>query len=261
MELLPISLHAALPWRSAHAMILAVGLFASSGNTVSGSEAAKNTTPVDLALILAVDSSSSVDGPEYDLQIHGYANAFRDDEVIDAIERLDGTGIAVTFVQWSANFQQFQTVPWLQVVDRASAEAFATAIETQSRKFVGFGTALGSAIEYSVGLFPKSRYRGRRKSIDISADERANMGAHPSYTREMATAAGITINGLAILHDHPNLSDYFHANVITGPDAFVQTVASYDDIANAIKRKLLREIAGNSVSYYPGHRMWLAKRQ
>lgn len=261
MELSRESLNATLPRLAVRTIAFAFGVFAMSGNALASSDRAENTTPVDLALVLAVDSSSSVDGPEYDLQINGYANAFRDEDVIDAIERLDGTGIAVTFVQWSANFQQFQTVPWLQVVDRRSAEAFATAIETQSRKFLGFGTALGSAIEFSVKLFPKSRYHGRRKSIDISADERANMGAHPSYTRELATAAGVTVNGLAILHDHPNLADYFHESVITGPDAFVQTVASYDDIANAIKRKLLREIAGSSVSYFPGHRMWLAKRQ
>ena len=114
---------------------------------------ARAQTPVDLELVLAIDASSSIAGEEFELQINGYEQAFRDPAVVAAILALQPHGIAVTLVQWSASFQQFQSVPWQHVCDAESAERFAAAIEANSRRFVGFGTAIGSAIAYSVGLF------------------------------------------------------------------------------------------------------------
>ena len=128
---------------------------------------ARAQTPVDLELVLAIDASSSIAGEEFELQINGYAHAFRDPAVIAAIMALQPDGIAVTLVQWSASFQQFQSVPWQHVRDAESAERFAAAIEANSRRFVGFGTAIGSAIAYSVGLFSTNNFTGRRRVIDI----------------------------------------------------------------------------------------------
>lgn len=204
---------------------------------------ARAQTPVDLELVLAIDSSSSIAGEEFELQINGYAQAFRDPAVIAAIMALQPHGIAVTLVQWSASFQQFQSVPWHHVRDAESAEAFAAAIEANSRQFVGFGTAIGSAIAYSVGLFGASRFAGRRRVIDISADERSNMGSHPSYMRKSAVDAGITVNGLAVLEGDDSLPDYFREFVITGTASFVVSVESYRHIAQAVRRKLLRELS------------------
>lgn len=198
---------------------------------------------VDLELVLALDSSSSIAGDEFDLQIKGYAQAFRDPSVIAAITALRPHGIAVTLVQWSASFQQFQSVGWSHVFDRASADALAGAIESKSREFIGFGTAIGSAIEYSVGLFGRGGFTGRRRVIDMSADERSNMGSHPSYMRQSAVEAGITVNGLAVREGDNTLTEYFEKYVITGPSAFVISVESYSDIAEAIRRKLLRELS------------------
>jgi len=200
--------------------------------------------PVSLALVLALDASSSIDGAQFDLQISGFADAFRHPEVHAAIAAHLPEGIAVTVVQWSASFQQVQTVPWSHIDDRASASAFAAAIETNMRQFTGFGTAIGSAIAYAVGLFETGDYVGRRRVIDVLADERANTGSHPSYTREAARAAGIIINGLAITTSAHDLERYFETHVISGPDAFVMTVDRYDDLAVAIRRKLIRELGG-----------------
>ncbi len=208
--------------------------------------------PVELELVLSVDSSSSVKGPEFDLQVQGYASAFRNPEVIAAIRDLGSNGIAVTFVQWSASFQQVQTVGWSHLRSGADAHAFAGAIERQARQFTGFGTALGTAIQHAGGLFKDSGYVGWRRVIDISADETANTGSHPSHTREAVLAAGITINGLAIEQGSTKLGDYFREYVIGGPGAFVLTLRSYADFAEAIKRKLLREITTPLALLSPG---------
>jgi len=198
--------------------------------------------PVELELILSADSSSSIQGEEFDLQIHGYANAFRDSGVVEAIAELGGNGIAVMFVQWSASFQQIETVSWSHIRDRTEAEAFARRIETQSRRFTGFGTATGSALEHAAGLFRGNGYAGRRRVIDVSSDEHSNHGPHPRHKREAVIAAGITINGLVVLDDSDDLERYFQDNVIGGPGAFVMAVESYEDFAHAIAQKLIREI-------------------
>lgn len=199
---------------------------------------------VELELVLLADASSSIRGPEFDLQVGGYANAFRDDRVVDAIAALGGNGIAATFVQWSATFQQFDTVPWRHIRTRADAEAFARAVETQARRVVSFGTATGDAMTYGAGLFDGNGFAGRRRVIDISSDERSNQGPHPGAVRGAILERGITVNGLAILDDAFDLKAYFTEFVIGGPGAFVLAVDDYRDFANAISLKLTREISG-----------------
>jgi len=206
--------------------------------------AAAAETVVELELLLLADASSSIEGDEFDLQINGYANAFRDPQVIAAIEGLGGNGIAVTFVQWSATFQQYDIVPWRRVHDANSAHAFATEIETQARKFVGFGTATGSALAKGSRRFSNNGYKGMRKIIDITSDEHSNIGPHPRAVRNDILAEGITINGLAILDDSFDLETYFREAVIGGPNSFVLAVETYADFAWAIRLKLEREISG-----------------
>lgn len=222
--------------------LIPVGFLVAAALFVNPSSADSVEIPVELELVLSADSSSSIQGNEFDLQIHGYANAFRDSGVIDAISELGGNGIAVVFVQWSASFQQIETVSWSHVRSRTEAEAFANRIETQSRKFTGFGTATGSALEHAAGLFRGNGYAGRRRVIDMSSDEHSNHGPHPRHKREAVIAAGITINGLVVLDDNDDLEHYFQDNVIGGPGAFVMAVESYEDFAHAIEQKLIREI-------------------
>ena len=198
---------------------------------------ARAETEVELELVLLADASSSIRGDEFDLQINGYAQAFRDPEVVQAIRELGGNGIAVTFVQWSATFQQFDTVSWTRVWDDVSSASFANAIKTKARQVVSFGTATGSAIAYGKELFPKNGFRGKRRVIDISSDEHSNQGPHPRAVRDKAIAEGITINGLAILDDSFDLKAYFRDAVVGGPGSFVMTVDSYDDFAVAIRLK------------------------
>jgi len=203
---------------------------------------------VELELVLLADASSSIRTDEFDLQISGYAQAFRDPGVVAAIEGLGGNGIAVTFVQWSATFQQFDSVPWVHVRDEASAADFANAISVQARRVVAFGTATGSALEYGADLLDSNGFSGRRRIIDLCSDEHSNQGPHPSQVRDKIVSRGIIINGLAILDDSFDLRAYFRESVIGGPGSFVITVDSYADFAAAIRLKLEHEISGKPVA-------------
>ncbi|WP_170331811.1 DUF1194 domain-containing protein [Ruegeria arenilitoris] len=205
-------------------------------------------TDVELELVLLADASSSIRGDEFDLQIGGYARAFRDPLVVQAIEDLGGNGIAITFVQWSATFQQFDIVPWRRVHDAESAAAFAEAIERQARQVVSFGTAMGSAIDYGGNLFRRNAFRSKRKVIDITSDEHSNQGRHPRNVRDAIVEQGITINGLAILDDSFELEAYFRDAVIGGHGSFVVSVDTYADFAWAIRLKLMHEISGEPIS-------------
>lgn len=209
---------------------------------------------VELELVLLADASSSIRGNEFDLQTRGYANAFRDPRVIAAIEGLGGNGIAVTYVQWSATFQQTDTVPWMHIRNGADALRFADAVTTQSRRFQGFGTATGIALQHGAAAILENRFQGRRKIIDITSDEHSNQGRHPASVRGEILAAGITVNGLIILDDEFDLEAYFRASVIGGEDAFVIAVESYADFADAILRKILREITGAPAAALPRSR-------
>jgi hypothetical protein len=196
---------------------------------------------VDLALVLAVDSSGSVDFGEYDLQKVGIARAFLDAEVIEAIEHWAPRGVAVSVVLWSGRGQQRVAVDWTRVGDRASAEALAASIEAMGRGMLA-ETALGEGLSFAINHLVKGPFAGERQIIDISGDGRSNVGADPAAFRDAAGAADITVNGLAILNDDLTLDLYYAERVIGGRDAFVTTAHDYDDFARAMRHKLLKEI-------------------
>jgi hypothetical protein len=202
---------------------------------------AQPRTVVDLALVLAVDSSGSVDFGVFDLQTGGIAGAFRDAEVIAAIEQWAPRGIAVSVVLWSGRGQQRVAVDWTRVGDRASAEALAASIEAMGRGMLA-ETALGEGLSFAINHLVKGPFAGERQIIDISGDGRSNVGADPAAFRDAAVAADITVNGLAILNDDLTLDLYYAERVIGGRDAFVTTAHDYDDFARAMRHKLLKEI-------------------
>lgn len=200
--------------------------------------------PVDLELILAVDSSSSVDYREFGLQMNGLAAAFRNDGVIAAIRDGRLGVIAVSLVQWATPGAERVAIPWALVRGRASAEAFAEAIDNAPRHVPTGGTGISAMLASAAKLFADNGFEGARRVIDVSGDGRDSHGPGLDLTRVAAVAQGITINGLPILSDFPDLEAYFAAQVIGGPGAFTQPAASYDDFAGAIRAKLMREIRG-----------------
>ena len=221
--------------------LLAVGMFFAA--TLSSTSAVSAQIPVDLELVLAVDTSGSVDMSEYRLQMKGVAAAFRDPAVVAAIYGTGPKGIAVTLVHWSSAGQQKQIVPWTQIYDTASADAFAAAVDARPTRHFYDSTGIGAVIQFGERLIRRNLFEGRRKSIDISSDGVNNSGIPPEITRDDVVASGVTINGLAVLDQTPHLESYFAHNVIGGAGAFVMTVESYMDIIAAIRAKLLREIS------------------
>ena len=204
---------------------------------------ARAETKVDVALVLAVDVSLSIDDEEFALQRAGYAAAFRNPLVIDSITA-GGTGtMAVTYIQWSGASEQKQIVPWRIIRDQASALAFADELAAAERLVASGSTSISGAIDAARRVLRQRDIVADRKIIDISGDGYNNSGRLPTYARDEAVAEGITINGLAILKNEPFLEGYYERNVMGGPGAFVITAADFGDFAEAILGKLVREVA------------------
>lgn len=200
-------------------------------------------TPVDLQLVLAVDASGSVSQDRFDLQKHGYAAAFRNKNVLQAIISGPYQSIAVTMLQWTGPALQVNVVKWSLIKDTASINAFADAIDRSQRQLFGGGTSISGAIDTSAALLNDSPYKGTRRTIDVSGDGANNRGRPATAARDAAVAAGIGINGLPILTLEPDLDKYYQDHVIGGPGAFVIAVHNYEAFADAILKKLITEIA------------------
>lgn len=202
---------------------------------------AKAEIPVSIELVLAVDTSLSVDDVEYDLQMRGIAQAFRDPEIINLIGQQDG--VAVALYQWSGAVDRQYLIPWHLLDDPASVLSFAAKVEKARRDPVRGFTAIGNAIDFAVRLIAGNAFAGRHLKIDISGDGRNNTGPPPAASRFRTEAMGIAINGLPILIDTYSLDRYFRDKVISGPGAFLEIADDYHDFARAFLRKLRREIA------------------
>ena len=198
-----------------------------------------------LALVLAVDVSASVTPDSYLLQRDGIARAFANPRLVEAISAAPG-GIEVLVLEWSDPDKMVVTVDWTRVSDGPSAVGFAVAVHASRRSSSGV-TAIGPALLAAAAAFDYLPEPAGRRVIDISGDGMANFGPPPAAARDSIAAAGITINGLAILTDEPWLGDYYRSNVIGGPSAFVAVARTLDDFAGALLRKLMQEIAGEPV--------------
>ena len=205
--------------------------------------AARAEPQVDLALVLAVDASGSVDRHRFELQKQGYAAAFRNRRVLDAIRSGLNQAIAVTMFQWTGPRLQIQVVPWMIVTDEASIAAFAAAVDAAPRQLFGGGTSISGAIDYARLLLAQAPATPVRRIIDVSGDGANNIGRSVTAARDEAVRDGVGINGLPILSVEPGLDLYYRDDVIGGPGAFMVPADSYDTFADAILKKLISEIA------------------
>ena len=210
-----------------------------------GADPAAAQIAADLALVLAVDASGSVDQYRFELQKRGYVAAFRHPRVLQAIRSGPNQAIAVTMVQWTGPMMQVQVTGWALVGDDETAGAFAAAIERAPRQLFGGGTSISGAIDHAMTLFPKSPFRAPRRVIDVSGDGSNNRGRPVTFARDEAVAAGVGINGLPILTLEPDLDRYYYDSVIGGPGAFVVAAKDYETFGEAILKKLITEIASN----------------
>lgn len=233
-------------WRPALALLLLLLLLPASGPARASSGC------LDVALVLAVDSSASVSPGEYRLQQQGIAGAFRDPLVLDAI--LQAGRVAVSIVFWGSEGLPKPQSGWVLVDGPDTAETFARTVESMPRQVTG-DTGLGSGIMASVAKLQALDVCSIRRIINVSGDgeeTRVVRGKRrfspPPEVRDMAEGLRVEINALAISNEQSGLARYFADNVITGPDAFVMEVRDYAGYSEALRRKLIREISPRMVS-------------
>jgi len=198
--------------------------------------------PVDVALVLAVDVSESVDADEYELQHEGIARAFESEPLIAAIAGGTKGAIDVLVLEWSDRDKQVVTVDWTRISDAASAKAFAKSVRATRRSSNGL-TAIGDALLAAQAAFLRLPDTADRRIIDVSGDGMANIGPPPQQVRDELVASGITINGLAILKTEPWLDQYYDQNVVGGPGGFLIQIEDFPSFVSAMQQKLLAEVA------------------
>jgi Protein of unknown function (DUF1194) len=223
---------------------------------------------VDVAVVFAADVSRSVDDDEFKLQRQGYAAAVTDPGVLKAIAAGPHGAIVIAFVEFSGPEEQEVVADWTVVRDGETAAAFASTLLKAPRSFVG-RTSISAALDFSRGYFTKLKAAATRRVIDVSGDGTNNSGRPVLDARAEAVAAGFTINGLAIINEHPNpgyfahvqppegLPAYYRENVIGGPGAFLLVVQDFSTFRDAITKKLVTEIASARSQTYAS----LSRRQ
>jgi hypothetical protein len=211
---------------------------------------ADESIEVDVELVLAVDISFSMDLEEQRLQRQGYIDAITSPEFATAIR--DGTigSIALTYVEWAGVAEQRVIAPWTIISTPEEARAFAATLASAPLRRV-YRTSISTVISRGAALFEDNGFKGLRKVIDVSGDGPNNAGVIVTEARDAAVAAGITINGLPLLlkrtssrFDIEKLDEYYADCVIGGVGAFVEPVRSVEQFPMAIRRKLIREVAG-----------------
>ncbi|WJR80271.1 DUF1194 domain-containing protein [Bradyrhizobium sp. NP1] len=208
---------------------------------------------VDVELILAVDVSYSMDMDELAIQREGYAQAIMSKEFLQALKAGPTGKVAITYFEWAASSDQKIIIPWRVIDGPETADAVANEImKTPIRR--ASRTSISGAIYFAMPLFDENPYHGLRRVIDISGDGPNNNGAPVEGARDTALAKGIVINGLPIMVKEPsystmdidNLDWYYEDCVIGGPGSFVVSIKDRDKFKEAIRTKLLLEVAGAS---------------
>ncbi|KAA0684193.1 DUF1194 domain-containing protein [Roseomonas genomospecies 6] len=201
---------------------------------------------VALELVLAVDGSASITDGDLEFQLQGHAAAFRDPDVSDAVT---AGGMAATLVVFSGPRNLRVLVPWSALTSAEEVAAFAERIDKAPRGFQGDSTALGNAIGESAKLFAGNGFDAPRKVIDIVSNGFSNSGPDPAGARDRAERQGITINALAILDEFPWLEEYYQENVVGGVNSFVKTAMDRSSFVEALRQKLIQEIAARPVPH------------
>ena len=216
--------------------------------------------PVDIELVLAVDVSLSMSPDELEIQRHGYSAALTHESVLKAIADGAYGKIAVTYVEWAGATWQQVVVPWTVIASRADAERVAAQLSAHppgsARR-----TSISGALQFGSDLFAESGFQGVKRVIDISGDGPNNQGAPVNLIRDQVIRQGITINGLPLMtrgglsgaYDVNNLDRYYSDCVIGGPGAFMIPVNDWTQFPEAIRRKLVLELAG------PASPQWAAE--
>jgi hypothetical protein len=212
---------------------------------------------VDLQLVIAADTSSSIDDREAALEREGVVSAFRSPEVVSAIRQGALGKIAVLYLDWSGGYNNVIVSDWRVISDKASANAFADTLARAPRTY-GRGTDIGAALQQAALLITASSvasngFQGTRRAIDVSGDGPMNTGRPVAEVRDEVVKEGITINGLPIVTDeygggdwgaYPGqLDQYYQHCIIGGRGAFILPAKGFEEFVAAMRRKLVLEIS------------------
>jgi len=209
---------------------------------------------VDVALVLVSDVSRSIDDREFKMQKDGYFSAFTDPKVLAAVKGGVVGEIAVNYIEFAGESEVQTVVDWTVIKDEETAKAFVEKVVAAPRSFYG-RTAIGSGIDLAVQNLAHSGLAAERRVIDVCGDGTNNAGRDVASARDDAVAAGITINGLTIINDHPmswtfahvqppgGLDNYYRQNVAGGVGSFVISVHDFKVFGDAMVKKLISEIA------------------
>ncbi len=247
-------------WVSIGAMLVGAAMAAGDVAVIAAPDSrsqlidAKDDSPsVDIELVIAVDVSYSMDLDELAVQREGYAQAIVSKEFLQALKTGPNSKVALTYFEWSASSDQKIIIPWRVIDGPETADAVANEI---MKTPVGSGTrtSISGAIKFAMPLFEENPYRGLRRVIDISGDGPNNNGAPVTGARDAALEKGIIINGLPIMVKEPsystmdidNLDVYYEDCVIGGPGSFVVAIKDRDKFKEAIRTKLILEVAGRT---------------
>ncbi len=229
------------------------GIAAPNPGNQAGPQLSENLPSVDVELVIAVDVSYSMDMDELAIQREGYAQAIVSKEFLQALKTGPNGKISVTYFEWAASSDQKIIIPWRVIDGPETADAVANEImKTPIRR--ASRTSISGAINFAMPLFDENPYRGLRRVIDISGDGPNNNGSPVTVARDAALEKGITINGLPIMVKEPsystmdidNLDLYYEDCVIGGPGSFVVTIKDREKFKEAIRTKLLLEVAGRT---------------
>jgi hypothetical protein len=198
--------------------------------------------PVDLALVLALDGSASVTFEEFNLIAGGMSAAFREPVVVKGLTGGPAGASLVCLLLWSGAGAQAVMLDWTRIATPADAAAFADAIDDMPRGVRAGTTAIGEALRAARKLLAAAPAKAARQIVDVVGDGRSNDGLAPGPIRDAMAAAGITINGLCVLHEEPDLLQSYTQEVIGGPGAFALPCPDYPAFAAAMRLKLLREL-------------------
>ncbi len=205
---------------------------------------------VDLELVLAADGSGSIDDEELALQRQGYADAVIDPRILALMTGGLYGKTAIAYVEWGDASAVYTIVDWTIIDGPESAKAFAAELATAPRKAWGYNS-ISSAIDYSTVLIETNEYEGLRRIIDVSGDGPNRGGRHITVSRDEAVAKGITINALVVKSrggGYPGpggmpLEEHYKRDVIGGFGAFVQIADQNLSFSEAVRNKMLLEVA------------------
>jgi hypothetical protein len=237
-----------VPWSGLWRILLA----AACSLPAAGEARAAET--VDVQLVLAVDVSLSMSPQELEIQRRGYATAMADQSVIDAIADGAYGRIAVTYIEWAGKDTQRVIVPWTYIATRADAEAFAGKL-TEEVPRSARRTSISGGLAFAADLIAESGIQAAKRVIDVSGDGPNNEGAPVESARDRIVAQGIVINGLPLMtnggftsvYDVPDLDVYYRNCVIGGPGAFMSPVTGWEQFPEAVRRKLVLELAARPI--------------